>query len=491
MVLPLPANVKELEELLQRPESETVEWKRSTGELRDAMQTVCAFLNGNGGLVLFGIRPDGRVEGQQVSDQTMRDIAELFDRLEPPYKTPVERIDVGNGREVLVLRVERGGQKIPFTYDGRPYQRVSSTTRRMPKDEFEDLVLERMHSRRRWENQPADEISFKDIDRDEVFRILKFARSVGRLSGPTGRSTVEMLSRLGVHKDGQFLRAAVVLFGKTFLPDYPQCELRMARFRGTDKTEFLDQRSLRGPAFKLLDEAELFCQRHFPMPAKIVSGQWRRVEKTLIPVDAMREILVNAFIHRDYSIAGGAVSLAIFDDRVEVWSAGTFPRGITPAMLTGNHLSVQRNPIVAEVFHRAGLIERWGRGTNKVVEACVDAGIAAPTFEEITGGAVVTFRVAVGATARVVGKVESKVESLEQRVLIALLQGPLGKLEAATRLGQKVASGQLHQVIRDLISQRLIAFTLPSKPNSRLQKYRLTTTGKREAERIQRGGDGV
>ncbi|MBL8735358.1 MAG: putative DNA binding domain-containing protein [Planctomycetes bacterium] len=499
MTTAAPAIPKKLAELLQQPEGERLEWKRSTGELRDAMQTICAFLNGGGGTLLFGIRPDGRPEGQQVTDQTIRDLAEAFARIEPPWHAPIERFPLGNGREILALHVERGQQLVPFTYDGRAYQRVGSTTRRMPKDEYDDLVLERMHSRRRWENQPADEISFKDIDRDELFRFLQFARSSGRLTGPVGRSTVEMLARLGLHKDGHFLRAAVVLFGKTFLPDYPQCELRMARFRGTDKTEFLDERSLRGPAFKLLDEAELFCRRHFPMPARIVPGQMRRVEKPLIPVVAMREILVNAFVHRDYSIAGGAVSLALFDDRVEVWSAGTFPRGITPEMLSQNHLSVQRNPILAEVFFRGGFIERWGRGTNRVIDECVAHGITAPTFEEITGGAVVTFRVPLGSTvpgsgkagaqpeSRLESRLESQLESLDRRVLIALLPGPLGKREISLRIGQKVVSGQLHKVLRELVAQKLVDYTLPAKPNSRLQQYRLTRRGRAQAGRGREG----
>jgi ATP-dependent DNA helicase RecG len=82
----------------------------------------------------------------------------------------------------------------------------------------------------------------------------------------------------------------------------------------------------------------------------------------LVPPDAMREILVNALIHRDFSIAGGAISLAIFDDRVEVWSAGTFPTGITPEKLSKSHQSVQRNPIIADGFYKTGLIEKWGRG---------------------------------------------------------------------------------------------------------------------------------
>jgi ATP-dependent DNA helicase RecG len=222
---------------------------------------------------------------------------------------------------------------------------------------------------------------------------VEAAKSSGRLIGPVGTRIADVLDRLKLRRDGRILQAAVVLFGKEFLPDYPQCELRMARFRGTDKTEFLDQRHVRGPAFKLLEEAQLFCQRHFPLPGKIVPGKLQRVDTPLIPPDAMREILVNALIHRDYSIAGGAISLAIFDDRVEVWSAGTFPTGITPEKLSKSHQSVQRNPIIADVFYKTGLIEKWGRGTNRVIEMCVEAGIAPPKFEEITGAAVVTFKV--------------------------------------------------------------------------------------------------
>jgi ATP-dependent DNA helicase RecG len=182
------------------------------------------------------------------------------------------------------------------------------------------------------------------------------------------------------------------------------------------------------------------------------------------------------------------VSLAIFDDHVEVWSAGGFPKGITPEALTQNHQSVQRNPMIADVFHRTGLIEKWGRGTNRVVAMCREAGIAPPEFEEITGAAVVTFRVHVGQTARpeVESKVESqpdsRPESLDRRVLTLLKPQAMGKSEISAHLGQKAVSGQLNKVIRELIDQGLIEYTLPDKPNSRLQKYRLTGMGKRAAE---------
>jgi len=201
----------------------------------------------------------------------------------------------------------------------------------------------------------------------------------------------------------------------------------------------------------------------------------------------MREILVNAFIHRDYSIAGGAVSLAIFDDRVEIWSAGTFPIGITPEMLTREHPSVQRNPIIADVFFRAGLIERWGRGTNRVGEMCRTAGIKPPEFSEIGGAALVTFRVPVGTTGRRVLKPESQPEirpesqpeSISTRVLRYLQTSSLSKAELSGHLSQKAISGQLNKVIRTLLVKGLIEYTIPDKPNSRLQKYRITADGVR------------
>jgi ATP-dependent DNA helicase RecG len=474
-------------QLIAKGESATLEMKRSTGELREAMQTLCAFANGKGGRVVIGVKPTGDLVGQQVSEQTFHEIAAARERFEPPIEFEVDRVDIAPGRTALVLAVAGGRDLVPFTFDGRAFERVENTTRKMAQERYEALLLERGHSRRRWENQEADELTLKDLDRDEVFRVVGIIRSMGRLAGPVGKSLPDVLDRLGLRKSGKLVRAAVVLFGKTFLPDYPQCELRMARFRGVDKTEFLDQRQLRGPAFKLLEEAEIFCQRHFPLPAKVVPSQMRRVETPLIPPDAMREILVNALIHRDYSIVGGAVSLAIFDDRVEVWSAGKYPNGITPESLTRAHLSVQRNPILAEVFYRTGLIEKWGRGTNRVAEMCKAASLAPPEFEEITGAAVVTFRVPVAmaeSTAQQESQQESRQESmggsksgpLAERVLKLLAAGPLSRSEISRAIGQRKVSGQLNVVLKELLVRGAIAYTMPDKPGSRLQHYRINSS---------------
>lgn len=468
----------DLRKLLAAGESRSLELKKSTAELRGALQTLCAFANGTGGRVVIGVSPDRAVVGQQVSDQTFHEIAAARERFEPPLAFDVEVVQVAPGRSLLVLSVSGPAESVPFTFEGRAYERVENTTRKMSQERYEELLLERAHSRRRWENQVADEVSLREIDRDELYRIVEAARSTGRLVGPVGRSAPDLLDRLGVRRKGKLLRAAVVLFGKTFLPDYPQCELRLARFRGNDKTEFLDQRQLRGPAFKLLEEAQLFCQRHFPLPGRVERDRLQRVDRPLIPPDAMREILVNALIHRDYSIAGGAVSLAVFDNRVEVWSAGRFPAGITPELLTRSHPSVQRNPIIADVFHRAGLIEKWGRGTNRVAEMCRAAGIDPPEFAEIGGSAVTTFRVVVAPATRKAesgaeSEAESGAESFEARVLNLLAGTELSKAEIAERLGLRSVSGQLNRTIRALVSRGALDLTIPAKPASRLQRYRL------------------
>jgi ATP-dependent DNA helicase RecG len=183
-----------------------------------------------------------------------------------------------------------------------------------------------------------------------------------------------------------------VLFGRKFMPFYPQCTVRMARFKGTDKSEFLDHRQLHGHAFQILDEAMHFILRNIPISGHFEPGKLERQDVPLYPPLALREALVNALCHRDYTIAGGAIYVAIFDDRLEIASSGLLPPGITVADLKKEHRSLLRNPFIAGVFYRRGLIEQWGRGTQKIVNWCVAAGQPEPEFEEQVGDVVVRFR---------------------------------------------------------------------------------------------------
>lgn len=379
-------NLADIEQLASGGESETLEFKKTTGQLKKASETLCAFLNTRGGKVLIGVSPQGKVVGQQVSDSTQQDLAGAIRKFEPPAPIGIEYVELPDSSlRVIVLDASPSVEDAPFIWNGRPYERVGTTTSVMPQERYQQLLLRRMHGRRRWENEPASGVALESLDREEIARTIRVGISAGRLPETAGTEPAEVLERLGLRTEGQLLNAAVVLFGTGFLPYYPQCQLRMARFKGVDRTEFLDNRQIVGHGFELLDEAMLFLQRHLPVAGRVQPGLFEREDEPLFPPVALREALVNAICHRDYAQAGGSVSLAIYDDRLEVWNEGTLPQGLSIEDLKQDHPSRPRNPLIAEVFYRRGFVERWGRGTQKIVELCVAAGHPEPEFIERAG----------------------------------------------------------------------------------------------------------
>ncbi len=392
MPAPGSTTLSELERLIaeNRGEWERVEFKKTTGELQGGMESLCGFLNGGGGKVFFGVTHAGRIQGQDATDATFQEVANAIRKLEPPACIEQIRVPVGGTKEVLILEttVLLDG---PYTFDGRPYQRIGNTTSRMPQAEYQRRLLARASDRHRWENQVAEGYSGSDLDVEEIDRAVRAAIHCGRLESRAS-DPLDALDRLQLRVDGQLLNAAVVLFGRKFMPYYPQCTVRLARFKGTDKSEFLDQRQLHGHAFQILDESMHFILRNIPIAGHFEPGKLERQDVPLYPPLALREALVNAICHRDYTIAGGAIFVAIYDDRLEVTSLGLLPPGVTVADLKRDHASRLRNPLIAGVFYRRGLIEQWGRGTQKIVEWCVAAGQPEPEFEEQAGAVVVRFR---------------------------------------------------------------------------------------------------
>lgn len=374
-------------------ETETQEFKLTTGEKKAATQTLCAMLNHRGGRVMFGVEKSGRVAGQQVSDHTLEDLSHEFKELDPPAFPTIERVDVGGDRQVLVVTVTKG-QNQPYSYKGKPYRRVGNTNLAMSRDEYNRVLFERMHGERRWENEAAPGWSVADLDAAEVTRTIDEAIRRGRNEDPGTRDPETLLRGLGLIRDGALLRAAAVLFGRAerLAAEYPQCLLRVARFRGVDRTEFIDNRQFHGNAFELLVQSDRFLRQSLPVAGRVSPGLFEREDDPLYPPVALREAIANAICHRDYSLGGGSIALGVYDDRLEVTSSGTLHFGLTPAALFGPHESLPWNPLLARVFYRRGIIEQWGRGTTKMVELAEQAGLPRPEIEESPGSVVVRFR---------------------------------------------------------------------------------------------------
>jgi len=374
-------------------ESETLEFKRTTGERREAARTLCAMLNHRGGRVLFGVEPDGRVLGQQVSDHTIEEVAQEIQLLDPPTFPTIDRVVLANGREVLAVSVTQGPVR-PYSYKRTAYRRVGNTSPAMSRDEYNRMLLERLHGEYRWENEPAAGWSVADLDTAEIVRTLEEAIRRGRADDPGTRDPAEILRGFGLLRDGALLRAAPLLFGRAerVEAELPQCMLRVARFRGTDRTEFLDNRQFHGNVFDLLLRAERYLRESLPVAGRIAPGLFERVDDPLYPPVALREALANAFCHRDYAIGGGSVAVAIYDDRLEITSSGSLHFGLTAEALMAPHESLPWNPLVARVLFRRGVIESWGRGTIKMAELARQAGLPVPEIEDAGGCVTVRFR---------------------------------------------------------------------------------------------------
>jgi ATP-dependent DNA helicase RecG len=451
-------NFSELKKIVSKGETDRVEFKRTTGELKDALQTICAFLNAKGGTVFFGVNRKGIIEGQQVSEQTIHEVTAGFGKFEPSANIRLERIQAKPGWEVIALTVDSSHESVPFAFDGRAYERVGNTTRKMPQGRYEKLLLDRSHAKRLWENQPAFQVTLNELDRGEIFRTRDLAIQQNRISVDTGRDAGEILDRLNLRVGGVVTQAAQVLYGTQFLPYYPQCMLKMGRFRGTSITgEIVDNRQEHLNAFAAVREGMSFLERTMPLGARFPKGKIFREDRFPIPLDALREILLNAVMHRDYSNASGHVAIAIFDDRVEIRSCGRLPSGITIAQLSGPHTSKPRNPLISEAFHRTGAVEIWGRGTNRVIEACRRHGAKPPKFEELSGYVYVTFKAQmVAGTGRdsvavgdIAGSEKSSVKGSEkssEKILAILAANPgtgAGEIAKSLGISQRAVEKQL------------------------------------------------
>jgi ATP-dependent DNA helicase RecG len=380
--------------LARQGESQTVEFKKSTAEKDRACRTLCAFANGQGGQLLFGITPSGKVVGQQVTDRTLEELAQEFQGFEPALTPGLKRLHLANSLEVISLDVPKANN-VPITFRGVPYERVLNTTRAMPRVNYQRLLVESLNATDRWELQPAEGWTLDMLDATEITQTIEEAIRRGRSDEPGTRDPMAILRGLNLlTTDGRLNRAAAALFCKADSPraEFPQFKLRVARFKGTTRSEFLDNRQYQGNAFDLMRRAERFLIDWLPVAGRIIPGKMEREDTPALPVEAVREALANAFVHRDYANFSGSIGVALYDDRLEIISPGGLHFGLTPEMLQQPHESMPWNPTIAGVYYRRGHIETWGRGTNKIAELLRQAGRAPVIVTSDVHSVNVTFR---------------------------------------------------------------------------------------------------
>jgi ATP-dependent DNA helicase RecG len=227
---------------------------------------------------------------------------------------------------------------------------------------------------------------------------------------------------------------------------------------------FSDMKSFEGPLHSIFEEAYTFIVRNTPSISRFIKGNPKRLDEPLYPEAAVREALINALAHRDYSAASGGVSIHVFPRRLEIWNSGPLPDGVTEENLPKGHISVLRNPDIAHALYLRGLMEKAGRGSVLMVQLCRDAGLPDPFWKSDPKlGVTVTF--------------PAPEVTPEVRKLIDHFEGEMIRRNLQVAMELKDDEHFRKAYLLPALEARLIEMTIPDKPKSSKQRYRLTALG--------------
>jgi len=363
-------------DLIKKGESANIEFKEKFD--KETIETASAFANTKGGLIFIGITDDGKLKGFNIGRDTIKNMANKISQSTDPRVIPeIEKSEI-EGKDVVIIRIKEFPIK-PVSVKGRCFRRVGTSNRMMTPQEIGQMHFNSTDMS--WDKLPARDAVIEDIDLQKVKRYIEKANETGRRKIEGNENPLQVLEKLRLIKDGEPTWAAVLLFGKDTKLFLSQAAIHCGRFK--EETIVIDDRMIKGAIIEQVDEAMEFIRKNinvrFVMTGKPARGQiWD------YPLEALREAVINAVCHRDYTIPSNT-EVRIYDDELIVWSPGGLPFGITIEDLYKPHSSVLRNKGIGEIFYDIGWIEQWGSGIDKMRMACINAGLPEPRFEEQQG----------------------------------------------------------------------------------------------------------
>ena len=273
---------------------------------------------------------------------------------------------------------------VPISLRGRYYYRSGSTKQELTGASLNEFLLKKYG--KTWDDMIEPRANFDDIDEKAVNTFLNASENAGRLPENNGLSIPELFEKLRLTEIGQLKRSAIVLFGKDPSKFYPNTFVKIGRF-GKDDTDLKFQETEEGNLIVLLQGVLNQLNHKFLIKTIEFEGM-HRIEKGEYPVAAIREMLLNALVHRNYM--GAPIQIRVYDNKLSIWNEGNLPDGLTIDALKRSHSSRPRNPIIADVCFKGGYIDAWGRGTIKIIDTCKQAVLPEPEMIELDGGFSIT-----------------------------------------------------------------------------------------------------
>ena len=482
-----------LHDLIAQGEGPALEFKRSPG--KKIGRELCAFANSGGGTILIGISDRGRIVGVDNRNRARSRIQSVARSADPPIRISIDKVG-----DILRVTVPAQSHQ-PYSFRGRFFRRDGSTSQWMSRAEIEDLFYAagRLH----FDRTPCPAFTIERHLDDEAW-----ARFTRRAKIPQSMDRIAAILNLGLIDARQRMtHAGAWLMARDIRTVTTSAHVSCALFLGRSKSRILDRRDFHRDIPSMIDDSAAWILSKINV-GLVIRGM-RREELPELPEEALREALANAVAHRDYRSPAN-VQVHVFKDRVEIVSPGGLPAGMTEADLGTK--SVPRNPLLFGMLYRMDVVENIGSGIRRILDLCREHGAPRPTIDVSADWVTVTFpradqedgggdcrpepeneRPETGPENETEPQPEPRPEtgqatertttprqdSLDVRVLALLVNGPLSKSAIARRLGHRSVSGGLNRVIRRLRRDGHVEYTLPEKPNSSRQQYRLTETGSR------------
>ena len=332
-------------------ENETIEYKKTLGQLKDGIISIASILNKHGeGELWFGIRDDGVAVGINVGEKTIRDISQAIATHIEPKVYP--EISTATRENTQCIRVRFSGTDKPYFAYGRAYMRVGDEDRQLSAKELENIFRDKNPDVFRWDNKPSN-VNVENLATSKVKAFVKRASL-------TWDTLPNALHKLDLLQNGKPVNTALAFFAKK-----PIVKMRCAVFASTTTATILDRQDYEGDILELIEQGQTYILKNIHTGMRL-EGLYR-VDVPELAVHALREALINAFCHRDYHDPD-EVRVAIFKDRVEIRNPGKLFGGLTIQQLREGNVSMRRNPLIADMLRRIQMIEGWGRGMPLILE---------------------------------------------------------------------------------------------------------------------------
>lgn len=360
-------------------EQHNIEWKEIWKN--EYLKWICGFANAYGGKLIIGKNDNGEIVGVENHNKLLEEIPNKIQN----HLGIICDINLHEKQGKHYIEIVVKPYDIAISYQGKYHYRSGSTKQELKGNALNEFLLKK--SGRTWDDVVELRASLEDIDPEAIKAFKKAASQSKRLPFVEEENNISnILENLLLVEKENLKRAGILLFGKNPCRFFINAFVKIGRF-GKSDDDLLFQEVIESNIFELADKTMEVLDRKFLISPVSYEGL-HRIENWEYPYKAVREAIINAIVHRNYT--GAPIQISVYDNKIIIWNEGKLPEGFTIENLKKQHSSKPYNPLIASVFFKGGLIEAWGRGTVNIINECLDANLPEPKFALEFGGISVT-----------------------------------------------------------------------------------------------------